>query len=158
MPSAPTIKAIIDRIETELNAVRKQAGKILRRPRNTVYEDDFTEAFIDDDAVLRATVIFDPIVREREDDATRKYWLSHDIDLVHYLVKSDQEDSDRGFRKEIEAIRNRFRGNASVFGIPNLPEHQRTITEVTSDIVMFRDKLVHEARMRLVVEAEEVVT
>jgi len=157
MGSTPDLVVIFDAIEAALKDV-KEAGRVHERPRDVIFDKELRDLFLDDDKVFRTTLLRMEASPEFEDEATDKFFVLWKIGIFHYLEFNEQENSFRGFRKEIQAIRDKFRRLVSVFGTPERPETQRCITNVTPDLVELGDLNVHEAKFELTVEATETVT
>ncbi len=158
MPLDRDPEAMADTIVAQLETIRKSAGRIHRRPREILFAKDLTENFIDDDGVLRATILIDPNEPEFEDEAKFKFWNLVEWTVIHYLDRNEAENSRKGFRKEVTAFKDLFRRNVPIFGVPHRPESQRTATTAVKDLTTLGDRLVHAATFSFSIESSEVKT
>jgi len=147
------VTAIKDRLEQA--DLCKYAGRVLRRPKNAVYESDLRENFIDEDGVLRATLITGPNARAFEDEATRRVWRLSTYTLVHMLAFNEEDRSADRFRDEMEAIHGFLSFDPVVFGVPHRPEAQRLpeSADVDGEIVTTGDRILHSGAIELTLEA-----
>ena len=161
MPSAPTIGAIRTATKTLLDTIAGPlpgggAGITHNRPRHTVRDEDVLTDFIDTDGVLRFTTIDVRGAREEEDEARHKFWLIWTIMLEHFHHFDDEGSSFVAFSDEVERIKDTFRQDSTIFGVPER-DTQRVIQLDQVELVFIDKTLSHKAIMSMEVESNEII-